>query len=236
MAHIVTLTAESRPRTGKGAARAARRTQRVPAVLYGRARPSQALVLDAHALEKALTGIEPSSTVITLTVDGTPLKALIREIQRHPVRPDIIHVDFHEIHAEQKVRLRVPVHLDGSPDGVRNGGGVLDQVTREVEIEVLPEHIPERVTLDVTALAIGHSLHVSDLAIANARILTPGGLTICTVVPPRAEEAPAVPGEVVAEAVEPELIRKEREEAEEGEAGQGAPEARGGKEREEPES
>lgn len=235
MAHIVSLTAESRAQTGKGAAREARRAQRVPAVLYGRTRASQALVLDAHALEKALSGIEPSSTVINLTVDGTPLKALIREIQRHPVRPDIIHLDFHEVHAEQKVRLRVPIHLEGAPDGVRNGGGVLDQVTREVEIEVLPDHIPERVTLDVTALQIGHSLHVRDLAISEAKILTPSGLTICTVVPPRAEEAVAVPGETTTDLVEPELIRKEREEGEEeGEAE--APEAKGGKERDEPES
>src|SRR5947207_2721115 len=112
-------------------------------------------MVDALALEKALTGIEPESTLIDLTVDGKKARTLIREIQRHPLRPDIIHVDFYEIKADEKITLKVPVHLVGTADGVRNAGGVLDQVTREVEIEVLPEHIPDRVELDVSALKIG---------------------------------------------------------------------------------
>src|SRR5207244_9415744 len=110
------------------------------------------------------------------------------EIQRLPTRPDIIHVDFFEIHTSEKVKLKVPVHLVGNPDGVRNAGGVLDQVTREVEIEVLPENIPDRVELDVTTLKIGDSLHERDLSIANAKILTAAELTSATIVPPRAEE------------------------------------------------
>src|SRR5204862_472347 len=85
--------------------------------------------------------------------------------------------------------LKVPVHLVGNPDGVRNAGGVLDQVTREVEIEVMPDDIPDRVELDVTALKIGDSLHVRDLHIANATILTQADLTIATVAPPRADPA-----------------------------------------------
>src|SRR5881296_3074930 len=175
-------------------------------------------LVGAKALEKALAGVEPQNTIIELAVDGKKTKTLIREIQRHPLRPDIIHVDFYEIHAEEKVRLKVPVHLVGSPDGVRNAGGVLDQVTREVEIEVLPENIPDRVELDVTALKIGDSLHVRDLRISNATILTQDDLTIATVVPPRAEEVVAPAPEAAAEVAEPELIRKVREgEEEEGE-------------------
>ena len=218
MAKIVSLAASLRDKTGKGAARQARFQKKIPAVIYGHGRDTQPLAVDALALEQALTGIEPASTIIELAIDGKKVKTLIREIQRHPVRPDIIHVDFYEIHAAEKVRLKVPVHLVGAPDGVRNAGGVLDQVTREVEIEVLPENIPDRVELDVTALKIGDSLHVTDLSIANAAILTQGDLTIATVVPPRAEEvAPVV--EAPVEAVEPELIRKPREEeGEEGEA------------------
>jgi len=114
------------------------------------------------------------------------------------------------------------VHLVGTPDGVRNAGGVLDQVTREVEIEVLPEHIPDRVELDVSALKIGDSLHTRDLTIANAVILTGADLTIATVVPPRAEEVAAPTPEAATEVAEPELIRKVRE-GEEGEAVEGAP-------------
>src|SRR5689334_1856299 len=221
MAQIVSLTAEAREHTGKGAARQTRFAKRVPAVVYGHGRASQNLTVDGPALEKALSGIEPESTLIELTIDGKKAKALIREIQRHPVRPDIIHVDFYEIHADEKVTLKVPVHLVGTPDGVRNAGGVLDQVTREVEIEVLPEHIPDRVELDVSALVIGHSLHTRDLTIPNAVILTGADLTIATVVPPRAEEVAAPTPEAATEVAEPELIRKVRE-GEEGEEGEGA--------------
>jgi len=226
MAQIVALTAAPRTATGKGAARQARLQRQVPAVIYGHGRPSQSLTVESKALEKALMGVEPESTLIELTVDGKKSRALIREIQRHPVRPDIIHVDFYEIHADEKVKLKIPVHLVGTPDGVRNAGGVLDQVTREVEIEVLPEHIPNRVELDVSALAIGHSLHVSHLTIPNAVILTHGDLTIATVVPPRAEEEIAPAAEATTEVAEPELIRKVREE--EGEEGEGeaAPEGK----------
>ena len=217
MAQFVSLTANPRVVRGKGAARQVRFQKKVPAVIYGHGRTSQALEVDAQALEKALTGIEPASTIIELTLDGKKTRTLIREIQRHPVRPDIIHVDFYEIRADEKVKLRVPVHLVGTPDGVRNAGGVLDQVTREVEIEVMPEHIPNRVELDVTTLTIGRSLHVRDLQVPNATILTQADLTIATVVPPRAEEVVAPAAETGVEVAEPELIRKVREE--EGEEG-----------------
>src|SRR5947208_219998 len=234
MAQTVSLSAAPRQATGKGAARQARFHGKVPAVIYGHGRNAQPLELEAKALEKALQGVEPASTIIELAVDGKTVKTLIREIQRHPLRPDIIHVDFYEIHAAEKVKLKIPVHLVGSPDGVRNAGGVLDQVTREVEIEVLPENIPDRVELDVTALKIGDSLHVRELTIPNAKILTEADLTIATVVPPRAEEVAAPTPEAATEVAEPELIRKVREgEEEEGEgAAEGGapakPEAKGG--------
>src|SRR5438309_1973611 len=227
MAQIVSLAASPRSATGKGAARQARFRGRVPAVIYGHGRDTLPLEVDAKALEKALTGVEPASTIIELSVDGKTTKTLIREIQRHPVRPDIIHVDFYEIHAQEKVTLKVTVHLVGNPDGVRNAGGVLDQVTREVEIAVLPENIPDRVELDVTALKIGDSLHVRELNIPNATILTLADLTIATVVPPRAEEVAAPAPEAATEVAEPELIRKVREGEEE--AGEAAPEGGGAK-------
>src|SRR5881409_3126383 len=228
MAQVVSVVASLRQRTGKGAARQARFHGKVPAVIYGHGRDAQPLELEAKALERALKGVEPASTIIELAVDGKTVKTLIREIQRHPIRPDIIHVDFYEIHATEKVKLKVPVHLVGNP------GGVLDQVTREVEIEVLPENIPDRVELDVNALKIGDSLHVRDLSIPNAKILTDAELTIATVVPPRAEEVAAPSPEATTEVAEPELIRKVREgEEEEGEAAAeggppAKPEAKGG--------
>jgi len=223
------LNANIRAANGKGAARKIRQSGNIPSVIYGHGREPQSLVTNARETERLLKGIATSATVIELNIEGTVAKTLIREIQRHPIRPDIIHVDFYEIHAEQKVTLKVPVHLVGAPDGVRNAGGVLDQVTREVEIEVLPEHIPDRVELDVTALKIGDSLHVEALSIPHATILTHKDQTIATVVPPRAEEVAAVVPEVGVDVAEPELIRKVREDEEEGVEGEGEgkPEAKG---------
>jgi len=148
-------------------------------------------------------------------VDGRPaVKALIREIQRDSVKPsEILHLDLYEVRADEKVTLSIPIHLVGIPDGVRNFGGVLDHVLRELEIEVLPVDIPEHVELDVTALTIGHSLFVRDLRVEKAEILNDPDTPVCTVVAPRAEEAPA-PVEEVAVPTEPELIRKPKAEAE----------------------
>jgi large subunit ribosomal protein L25 len=222
MAQTVTLKAERRATNGKGAARQIRMLGKIPGVVYGHGREPEPVSVVQGELEKALIGIAAESTLFDLSVDGTTIKALIREIQRHPVRSLIIHVDFYEIHADEKITLSVPVHLEGTPDGVKNGGGVLDQVLREIEIQVLPADIPERVTLDVTALAIGHSLHVRDLKIERATILTEADATLCTVVAPRAEEvAPVAGAETAAESAEPELIRKPKpdEEGEEGEEG-----------------
>src|SRR5437763_16498996 len=173
MAQLVSLAASPRTTTGKGAARQTRFRGKVPAVIYGHGRETQSLEVEAKALEKALTGVEPASTIIELAVDGMKTRTLIREIQRHPIRPDIIHVDFYEIHAEEKVTLKVPVHLVGNPDGVRNAGGVLHQVTREGGIEARAGAIADRVELGGTARMAGDSLHVLDLRLANAPILTP---------------------------------------------------------------
>lgn len=212
----VTLTAERRTGNGSSAARRLRTQGRVPAVIYGHGRETESVSLSQKELEHALHGISAGSTVFDIALDGKTVKALIRELQRHPVRPGFVHVDLYEIHAGEKVTLSVPVHLVGTAEGVRNAGGVLDQVLREIEIEVLPQHIPERVELDVTNLGIGRSLHIRDIRIENATILNDAEDTVCTVVPPRVEEeAPAAA--VAEEPAEPELIRKPRAE-EEGEA------------------
>src|SRR5438034_10739704 len=99
MAQTVALSATAREKTGKGAARQARFQKQVPAAIYGHGGATQPLMVDALALEKALTGVDPESTLIDLNVDGKTARALIRELQRHPIRPDIIHVDFYEINA-----------------------------------------------------------------------------------------------------------------------------------------
>jgi large subunit ribosomal protein L25 len=215
MVQQANLQVATRSDTGKGAARSLRRQGKVPGVIYGHNRQPEALAIDTTALNKMLIGIRAGTTVLDVVVDGRPaVKALIREIQRDSVRPaEILHLDLYEVRADEKVTLSIPIHLVGIPDGVRNFGGVLDHVLRELEIEVLPVDIPDHVELDVTALTIGHSLFVRDLRVEKAEILNDPDTPVCTVVAPRTEEAPA-PVEEVAVPTEPELIRKPKPEDE----------------------
>jgi large subunit ribosomal protein L25 len=226
MAQQANLQAATRRGTGKGAARTLRREGKVPGVIYGHDRTPEAVTVDTGALNKMLVGIGATTTIVDVVIDDrAPVKALIREIQRDALRPgQILHLDLYEIRADEKITLEVPVHLVGIPDGVRNFGGVLDHSLREVEIEVLPGDIPEHVELDVTALAIGHSLFVRDVSIPKARILNDPDTPVCTVVAPRTEEAPAAVVEEVAPA-EPELIRKPKAEAEGEGEGESKPKA-----------
>lgn len=214
MAQQASLQVATRTITGKGAARSLRREGKVPGVIYGHGREAEPVAVETSVLNKMLVGISAGTTILDVAVDGrAPVKALIREIQRDSLRPgEIIHLDLYEVRSDEEITLEVPVHLVGVPDGVRNFGGVLDHVLRELEIEVLPSDIPEHVELDVTALTIGHSLFVRDIQIPNARILNDPDTPICTVVAPRTEEAPAVVEEVAT--TEPELIRKPKAEAE----------------------
>jgi len=217
MAQQVTLTAETRAGAGKGPARSLRREGKIPAVIYGHNRPAEPLAIDRAALQKLLTGIAAASTILDVAVDGRPpVKALIREIQRNPLRnTEVLHLDLYEVRADEKITLEVPVHLTGTADGVRNFGGVLDQVLHRLQIRVFPADIPASIDLDVTNLAIGKSLYVRDVSVPKVEILNDGNLPVCSVVAPRAEEAAAP---VAAEApAEPELIRKPKAE-EEGEA------------------
>lgn len=217
MAQQATLQASTRSRTGKGAARGFRRSGRVPGVIYGHDRPAEAVTVETLALTKMLGGISAATTIVDVTVDDrAPVKALIREIQRDPLRPvDILHVDLYEVKADEKITVSVPVRLAGIPDGVRNFAGVLDQVLYSLEIEVLPGDIPDHIDLDVTALGIGDSLFVRDAQVPNARVLNPPESPICSVVAPRSEEVAPAATEVVEEApTEPELIRKPKAEAE----------------------
>jgi large subunit ribosomal protein L25 len=214
MAQQANLQVASRTVTGKGAARSLRREGKIPGVIYGHGREAEAVAIETAALSKTLFGISAATTILDVAVDGrAPVKALIREIQRDSLRPaEIIHLDLYEVRSDEEITLEIPVRLIGIPDGVRNFGGVLDHVLRDLEIEVLPSNIPDHVDLDVTALTIGHSLFVRDVTVPNARVLNDPDTPICTVVAPRTEEAPAVVEEAVT--AEPELIRKAKAEDE----------------------
>jgi len=215
MAQQLNLAATSRPKTGTGAARELRRQGRIPAVIYGHGREPEALAIDAADFSRLLPQMSASS-ILDVAVDGrAPVKALIRELQRHALRSStIVHLDLYEIHADEEVDVRVAIHLKGIPDGVRNFGGVLDFVHRDVEIRVLPGDIPEAIDVDVTNLAIGQSIFVRDLALAAGELLDDPDVPVCTVVAPRIEEV-ATPEAAEAEAAaEPELIRKAKPEDE----------------------
>lgn len=216
----VALKAAHREGTGKGSARSLRRSGNVPAIIYGHGRPAESLSVEAASLGKLLGSIAAGSTILNVTIDGkAPVKALIREIQRHPLRQtDILHFDLYEVRADEKITVEVPVHLTGTADGVRNFGGVLDQVLHRLEILVFPADIPSHIDVDVTNLLIGKSIFVRDVKVENAEILNPPNLPICSCVAPRTEEVatPVAAAETVAE---PELIRKAKPD-EEGEAGE----------------
>lgn len=215
MATQATLSAIPRTGTGKSAARALRRAGRIPAVIYGHHRAPEALEVDATQASRLVQAIGAAATLVDVTVEGrAPVKVLIREVQRNPVRPgDLLHLDLYEISANEKITVEVPVHLVGTPEGVRNGGGVLDHLLHKIEIRVYPKDLPDHIEVDVTPLTIGHAIFVRDVTVPNAEVLEEPGRPVCTVVPPRteAEVAPAVAPEAAAE---PELIRKPKAEEE----------------------
>jgi large subunit ribosomal protein L25 len=208
------LSGETRTETGKGVARKLRSAGRVPAVVYGHAREPQALSLQTRELEKLLSSISTGSTVVELTLGGATTKTLIREVQRHPFKKQILHVDFQELVAGEKVTVEIPLVFVGTPEGVRLSGALLEQILHTIEVLVDPSSIPNHIDVDVTNLAMGHSLHVRELTLpAGLEVLTDVDATVCAVVAPR-----AVVEEVAAEgtdaAAEPELIRKTKEEEE----------------------
>ena len=216
----VSFTATPRENTGKGAARSLRARGQVPAVIYGHDHKPQSLSLNARDLDKMLGHIQAESTVIEVTVDGRTSKTLIREIQRHPIKRQILHVDFQALVAGEKVTVNIPITLTGIPEGVKLEGGVLEQPLRELEIEVDPSNIPDHFELDVSNMKIGDSLHVSDIkAPEGVEILDDPETSVAVCAAPRAviEETPAaeaVEGAPEA-AAEPEVIGRGPAEGEE---------------------
>lgn len=229
----VSFNATARSDVGKGAARTLRSKGQVPAVIYGHGREPMPLSLNARDLDKLLGHIQAESTVIEVSVGGTTAKTLIREIQRHPIKRQILHVDFQALVAGEKVIVSIPIVLNGVPEGVRLGGGVLDQTLRELEIEVDPANIPDHVELDIANMVIGDSLHVSDIVLPEGVTVQDDPETsVAVLAAPRAvieETAAAEPVEGAAEgAAEPEVIGKGPGEEEEGEGGEESQGKRGG--------
>ena len=212
------LAAKARDNSGKGVSRKLRGEGRVPAVVYGHGRDPLSLSINTRELERLLDHIAAESTVIDLDIEGKPSRTLIREIQRHPFKRQILHVDFQELVAGEKISVSVPIVLVGVPDGVRMDGGILDISMRELEIEVDPSNIPNHVEIDVTKLTIGSSVHVRDIPLPEGvEVLDDEDASVCVVSAPRAavEETPAVEGEAEV-AAEPEVIRAKKPDEDEG--------------------
>lgn len=217
----IVVRARPRAERGKGGARRLRREGRIPAVVYGQGQPPQNIEINEHDFVQLLRHHVSEHMILDLELESGPArKVLLKDIQHHPVTGRILHVDFHEISMTKKLRVSLPIHLVGEPEGVVHQGGVLEHLLREVEVECLPTDLMERVEVDVTRLRIGDTLTVADIPLDPARyvVLTPRDVAIAAVAAPRVEEEVAAP---VAEAAaaeaapaEPEVIgEKEREEA-----------------------
>jgi large subunit ribosomal protein L25 len=208
------LTATARATSGKGAARSLRREGSVPAVIYGHAREAQSLAVPSRDLEKLLGTIAAGSTVVELAIDGKTSRTLIREIQRHPFKRHVLHVDFQELVAGEKITVMIPLVLHGVPEGVRLGGGILEQMLRDIEVEVDPANIPNHIDVDVSHLIVGHSVHVRDLNIpAGVTVLADEDAPVALVQISRAAvEAEPAAAEEGATPAEPELIRQKKDE------------------------
>ncbi|MHB1222886.1 MAG: 50S ribosomal protein L25/general stress protein Ctc [Gemmatimonadaceae bacterium] len=207
----VRLNALPRDHAGKGAARALRREGRVPVVIYGSSREAQSLSVATRELEKLLGQIAFGSTVIELAIEGGKTsRSLIREIQRHPFKRTILHVDFLELVAGERIAVKVPVLYHGVPDGVRTDGGMFDPLLHEVEVDADPGNIPTHIDVDVSRMKVTDVMRVSDLAVPEGvTIVDDPTLTLCTVRAPRVAEA--VEGEEEAVKAEPEVIRRAKE-------------------------
>lgn len=210
------LSATRRSNTGKGVARSLRRNGQVPGVIYGHARQSQPLTLPGRELEKLLSQISADNTVIDLAIEGSTSRALIREIQRHPFKQFILHVDFQEVVAGEKMTVPVPIRLIGTPAGVRLGGGIIDHTLRELSISVDPSNIPNHIDIDITHLELGESIHVSQITVPEgATVLDEPETAVVVIATPRAAvEAAATATETPAPA-EPEVLRAKKPEDDE---------------------
>jgi large subunit ribosomal protein L25 len=211
----VSIAAEKREAHGKGVARSLRRDGMVPAVLYREGR-AQSIKLSRKELAKLINSAAGEQVIVDLQfTDGEKKLALLKDVQVDPIRGELLHTDFFEVSLAEKVRISLHVTTVGEPIGVKRDAGILQHTLREVEVECLPDKIPGKVEIDISALELGQSVHVSDLTFGEGiKVLTDPGDVIVTVIAPVIEAAPAAAEEVVAEGAEPEVVKKGKKEEE----------------------
>ena len=226
MSTTVALNVTSRAGRGKGAARKARAAGFIPGVLYGPGEKPIALQVSQPEFLRIYHGGHGENVLIDLTVDADKSKkVLFRELQLDPVTDRVVHVDFYHVSLTKAIRVHVPIHLEGIPSGVKLGGGVLQHVLREVEVECLPTDIPELITVDVSNLEVHDAVHVSDLPATHWKLVTDGTQTVASVIPPVVEKV-ETPAEAVLEGAEAEAAAGQPERIGEkpGEEGEVVPE------------
>jgi large subunit ribosomal protein L25 len=203
MATRPTLNAEKREGIRKGANRKLRVTGRVPAVLYGQGGEAVKLSVDAREATYLFQKISVENTIIDLKVKGgDDVQALVREVQVASLRPDLVHIDFYKIQKGVKLEVEIPVELAGVPNGVRNDGGILEQIIHEIPVRCLPDAIPESISIDVTKIELHGSLHISDLQVPEGvEVLMEPTQTLCIVSAPRIEVEPVAEEATVTEVI-----------------------------------
>jgi large subunit ribosomal protein L25 len=205
------IKAEIRNKLGKQYSKKIRKEGKVPGIFY--MKKSEPIPFECNVRELKDIG-RYGTRIITVTLNDKTVDGLLREIQYDPVNDDILHIDVMGIDLKEKVTISVPVVLVGTAIGIKTFGGILEHLTREIEIECLPTDIPERIEFDVSNMNIGDSIHIGDLKIEKVRIISKPDLVLATVVPPTVvkEEVEVAPAEE--EVKEPELIQKERQKEE----------------------
>jgi large subunit ribosomal protein L25 len=217
MSTDTTLKAELREGTGKGVARKLRAAGRLPAVVYGGADEAQHISLDSHDAEYLFRNISVDNTIVDLEIEGEKggVQTLVREIQTHPWKATLLHVDFLRIQKGVAVDMVVPLHLMGDPVGVTMGGGVVEQIIHDLPVRCIPSKIPEVIEVDISALDVGDVLHISDITLdEGVEVTIAPERTICSVSLPKAAVEPTEEEELEAGAVEAEAAAPEAGEAE----------------------
>jgi len=218
MAIETKVNAELREGRGKGPARQLRMAGKIPAVLYGAGGEAVSLALVPKSMGAILRAQAGHNTIFELSVTGgETIAAMIVDWQRDPIKGQLLHVDLKRIAMDRRLRVKVPVHAEGEAAGVKTMGGILDVVTREIELECLPGDIPEFVVVDVSALTLNQSIRAGELQLpATLQLITDADRVIVHVVAVK-EEVVAPVAEVAAAttAAEPEVIKKGKGETEE---------------------
>ncbi len=165
MADDIILMAEPGRTTGSAASRRLRATGKIPVVLYGRGAEPAPLTVDWRDLRTALTSDKGLNALITVTVNGTSTKVIVKEMQRHPVRRDVLHVDFLAVDVDKPITTDVPIVLEGEPIKVLREQGVVEQALNAIVVHAKPDAIPGHLSIDVSDLEIGHTITVADLVL-----------------------------------------------------------------------